>query len=87
MDFIMEIVGALMMLTIGAGSVLLYHLGSGRVPSALRPLANVWVQRGYDPKWINFGLWVLIALLAVSMLLFLGIPLYSVAVDLGRGFK
>lgn len=82
-----SIIGMVAILIYGAGGVLLYHLGAGRVPSTLRPLADVWVQRGYDPKWINFGLWVLLALLAVSMLLFLGIPLYKVVVDLGRGFK
>jgi hypothetical protein len=70
-----------------AGCTLLYHLGSGRVPGVLKPLANVWVQTGYDPKWINVGLWILFAFLAVPVLLFVGIPLYSVVVHLGRGFK
>jgi len=86
MDFMLEIAEIVGLPIIVAGSILLYHLGSGSVPGALKPLAHAWVQTGYDPKWINVGMWLLFALLAASMLLFLGIPLYSVVLNLGRGF-
>lgn len=66
-----------------AGGAMLYHLGSGRVPKVLKPVANVWVSAGYDPKWVNVGLWALFALLAGMMLVFIGIPLYSSLSDLG----
>lgn len=68
-----------------AGSALMFHLGAGSVPSVLKPLSTVWVHAGYDQKWIKVGLWVLFAFLAVAMLLFVGIPLYSGVVHLGRG--
>ena len=79
--------GMLGLLVFLVGGVLLYHLGAGRVPKLLKPVANVWVSAGYDPKWVSVGLWVLFALLAGAMLLFIGIPLYTSLADLGRGFK
>jgi hypothetical protein len=70
-----------------AGNSLLSHLGAGSVPNTLRPLTNAWAKAGVDTKWINVGLWLLFALIAVAMLLFVGFYLYTSAVDLGRGFK
>ena len=38
------------------GGALLYHLGSGRVPKVLKPVANAWVSAGHNPKWVGVGL-------------------------------
>jgi hypothetical protein len=79
--------GMLGILIFLAGSSLLYHLGAGSIPNLLKPLTNVWVKTGGAPKWINAALWTLFLLVAGAMLLFIGLPLYSSLVDMGRGFK
>jgi hypothetical protein len=66
-----------------AGGWLLYNLGAGRVPQPIRPIGNMWVRAGYNPKWINVAMWTLFALIAATFLLFVARPLYTVVVDLG----
>lgn len=83
----MNLYGMLGLLIFLAGGALLYHLGSGRVPSVMKPVADVWVRAGCDPKWINVGLWALFGLLAGAMLIFIGFPLYDALTDLGLGFQ
>jgi hypothetical protein len=70
-----------------AGGALLSHLGGGTVPNMLKPISIVWVKSGLSPKSFSFVLWGLFALIAFTMLVFLGVPLYISLMDLGRGFK
>jgi hypothetical protein len=70
-----------------AGGALLSHLGAGSVPHGLKPVANVWLKSGGSPKSFSFVLWGLFALVAFAMLIFIGVPLYTSLMDLGRGFK
>jgi len=65
-----------------AGS-LLFYLGAGRVPPPAKPIADVWVRGGYNPKWITFAMWTTFAMMALLFLLFVGIPLYHAVVDVG----
>jgi hypothetical protein len=62
---------------------LLYYLGAGRVPPPIKPIANVWVRAGYDPKWITVAMWTTFAMMALVFFLFIGIPLYHAVVYLG----
>lgn len=66
-----------------AGGALLHDLGAGRVPGLFKPVADAWARAGHDTKWVRAGLWTLFALLALAMLFFVGIPLYSSVVGLG----
>jgi hypothetical protein len=77
----------LLITLIFSGGALLSHLGAGSVPKALKPFANVWLKSGRSPKSFNVALWLLFALIAMAVLLLIGIPLYSVVNDMGRGFK
>ena len=74
-------------LVIGAGTVLLRHLGAGTVPPRLKPLANLWVQSGRDPKWVRIFLWIVFWLIACAFFASVLIPLSRAVLDLGRGFK
>ena len=68
------------------GSDLLYHLGVGSTPRNLKPLARAWVKLGGTPKSFKVVLWGLFVLVALSVLIFIGHPLYLAITDLGRGF-
>ncbi len=70
-----------------AGGALLSHLGAGSVPHILKPVAYAWAKSGLSPKSFNFVLWGLFAVIAFAMLIFIGVPLYTSVMDLGRGFK
>jgi hypothetical protein len=70
-----------------AGGALISHLGAGSVPHVLKPVAHAWVKSGGSPKSFSFILWGLFALIAFAMLIFIGVPLYTSLMDLGRGFK
>ena len=70
-----------------AGGALLSHLGAGSTPNMLKPIAHVWVKSGLSPKSFSFVLWGLFALIAFAMIIFIGVPLYTSIMDLGRGFK
>jgi hypothetical protein len=70
-----------------AGGALLSHLGAGSVPNILKPVAHVWIKSGGSPKSFSFVLWGLFALIAFMMVIFIGVPLYTSAMDLGHGFK
>lgn len=72
---------------ISAGGVLLYHLGAGSTPGNLKPLASVWVRLGGTPESFKVVLWVLFVLLALSLLIIIGYPLYLAITDLGRPWK
>lgn len=69
-------------IVIGGGS-LVFYLGAGRVPPPIKPIANVWVRAGYDPKWITLVMWAVFAVIALVFFVFVGIPLYRAVVDLG----
>jgi hypothetical protein len=75
--------GFLGLFMILAGGSLLFYLGAGRVPPPVRPMANVWVRAGYDPKWITVAMWAVFAVIALVFFVFVGIPLYRAVVDLG----
>jgi hypothetical protein len=70
-----------------AGGALLSHLGAGSVPNVLKPAAHLWVKSGGSPQSFSFFLWGLFALIAFAMIIFIGVPLYTSLMDLGRGFK
>ncbi len=53
----------------------------------LKPVAHVWVKSGLSSKSFSFVLWGLFALIAFAMVIFIGVPLYTSLMDLGRGFK
>jgi hypothetical protein len=65
------------------GAALLRDLGAGRVPHPIRPVANVWVRAGCDPKWVTVAMWVVFATMAFALILLIGIPLYHAVIDLG----
>ena len=69
---------------ISAGDALVYHLGVGSTPQKLKPLANVWVRLGGTPASFKVVLWVLFVLVALSLLIILGYPLYLAITSLGR---
>ncbi len=71
---------------IGAGDILLYHLGAGSTPKNLKPLASVWVKLGGTPESFRIVLWGLFVLVALFVLIFIGYPLYLAITGLGRGF-
>ena len=71
------------LLIVFAGGSLLFYLGAGRVPPPIKPIANVWVRAGYDPKWITIAMWTTFAMMALVFFPFVGIPLYHAVVDLG----
>ncbi|HEV7858517.1 MAG TPA: hypothetical protein VGO91_07795 [Pyrinomonadaceae bacterium] len=79
--------GIFFMLLFYAGCSLLYHLGAGTIPSMLKPLVNMWVKEGDEAKGVNIALWLLFILVAGALLLYLVAPMYSVILDMGRGFK
>ena len=66
-----------------AGNSLLLDLGAGRVPSRLKPVANLLVRAGYDPKWVIVAMWGAFAILSFALLVLIGIPLVVAVVDLG----
>jgi hypothetical protein len=70
-----------------AGGALLSHLGAGSVPDMVKPIANVWVKSGLGQKSFDFVLWGLFALLAFAMVIFIGAPLYTSLMELGRGVR
>jgi hypothetical protein len=70
-----------------AGGALLSHLGAGSVPHVLKLVAHVLAKSGLSSKSFNFVLWGLFALIAFAMVIFIGIPLYTSLMDVGRGFK
>ena len=76
-----EIIG---LTCISAGGVLLYHLGVGSTPENLKPLASAWVKLGGTPVSFKVVLWVLFVLVALSLLIIIGYPLYLAITDLGR---
>jgi hypothetical protein len=76
--------GLLGLFSVFAGGSLLFYLGAGRVPPPIRPIANVWVRSGYDPKWITVAMWAAFVMMALAFFHFIGIPLYQAVADLGR---
>ena len=73
--------GLIAFMIVGWGASLLYYLGAGRVPPPLKPMTNVWVRAGYDPKWITVAMWATFVILALIFLFFVGRPLYYAFID------
>ncbi|MDX6712411.1 MAG: hypothetical protein QOH96_3427 [Blastocatellia bacterium] len=70
-----------------AGANLMSHLGAETVPNKLKPFANAWVKSGGNPKSVKIALWILFALIAVAVFFPLGFAIYTVLLDMGRGYK
>ena len=75
------VLGVLLIFFVAAA--LLRDLGAGCVPHPIRPVANVWVRAGYDPKWVTVAMWVVFATMAFVLILLIGIFFYYAVVDLG----
>ena len=86
-DWYLTISEAILLACISAGGVLLYHLGFGSTPGNLKPLASVWIKLGGTPESFKVVLWVLFVLIALSLLIIIGYPLYLAITDLGRTGK
>jgi hypothetical protein len=71
------------LLTFFVAAALLRDLGAGCVPHPIRPVANVWVRAGYDPKWVTVAVWVVFATMVFVSILLIGISLYQAVVHLG----
>ena len=69
---------------VGAGNILSANLGSGTVPSFLKPLADHWTRAERDQKWIRLLMWILFAVCALTLVGSLVYLTYPSIVGLGQ---